>query len=149
MIERTFAMIKPDSVVRGLIGEIIQRLERKGLKIVGMKMIQISEGQADRLYEVHKEKPFFKELVSFIRSAPVVVLAIEGESAVSVMRRIIGATDSKEAMPGTVRGDLSCSKSMNAIHASDSPENAKRELSIFFTESEMLRYSRLDESWVC
>lgn len=149
MIERTFAMIKPDSVVRGLIGEIIQRLERKGLKIVGMKMIQISEGQADRLYEVHKEKPFFKDLVSFIRSAPVVVLAIEGESAVSVMRRLIGATDSKEAMPGTVRGDLSCSKSMNAIHASDSPENAKRELSIFFAESEVLRYSRLDEAWVC
>lgn len=148
MIERTFAMIKPDSVVRGLIGEIIRRLERKGLKIVGMKMIQISEEQADRLYEVHKGKPFFKELVSFIRSAPVVVLAIEGESAVSVMRRTIGATDAKEAQPGTVRGDLSCSKSMNAIHASDSLENAERELSIFFAGPELLAYSRLDEAWV-
>ncbi|MDI9644304.1 MAG: nucleoside-diphosphate kinase [Candidatus Verstraetearchaeota archaeon] len=149
MIERTFSMIKPDSVLRGLAGEIISRIERKGLKIVGLKMIAVSEEQASRLYAVHKEKPFYKELVSFIRSAPVIVIAIEGESAVSVMRRLIGSTDSKEAAPGTVRGDFSCSKSMNLIHASDSVENAQNELSIFFTEAELMKYERLDAKWVC
>ncbi len=148
MIERTFVMIKPDSVVRGLAGEVLSRLERKGLKIVGMKMIRMSEDQASRLYAPHLGKPFFNDLVKFIRSAPVVVLALEGENAVAVVRRIIGSTDSKEAAPGTVRGDFSCSKSMNVIHASDSPENAQRELAIFFSEDEVMKYSRLDEAWV-
>ena len=148
MIERTFSMIKPDSVVRGLIGEVIARIERKGLKIVGMKMIQVSEVNADRLYAVHEEKPFFKDLVGFIRSAPVVVMAIEGDSAVAVLRRVIGSTDAKEAAPGTVRGDFSCSKSMNVIHASDSSENAQKELSIFFEESELIKYTRVDANWV-
>ncbi|MDD1776353.1 MAG: nucleoside-diphosphate kinase [Candidatus Methanomethylicus sp.] len=149
MIERTFVMIKPDSIVRGLIGEVLGRLEKKGLKIVGMRMIHMSEAQANNLYAVHLEKPFFKDLVGFIRSAPVVVLAVEGESVVTVVRRVIGATDAKEALPGTVRGDLSCSKSMNVIHASDSLENAQKELSIFFTDSDLMKYSRLDANWVC
>lgn len=149
MIERTFSMIKPDSILRGLAGEVISRVERKGLKIVGLKMIRVSEEQASRLYAVHREKPFYEELVSFIRSAPVVVMAIEGEAAVSVMRRLIGSTDSKEAAPGTMRGDLSCSKSMNVIHASDSYENAQKELSIFFTDDELMKYERLDAKWVC
>lgn len=148
MIEKTFVMIKPDAVVRGLIGEVISRLERKGLKIVGMRMIRMSEEEASSLYSVHKGKPFYDDLIRFIRSAPVVVMAIEGESAVSVVRRLIGPTDSKEAPPGTVRGDLSCSKSMNVIHASDSLDNAQRELSIFFKDSDLLRYSRLDENLV-
>lgn len=148
MIERTFVMIKPDAVVRGLVGEVISRLERKGLKIVGMRMIKMSEEEASSLYSVHKGKPFYGDLINFIRSAPVVVMAIEGESAVSVVRRLIGPTDSKEAPPGTVRGDFSCSKSMNIIHASDSLDNAQRELSIFFKDSEVLRYSRLDEALV-
>ncbi|MDH5811552.1 MAG: nucleoside-diphosphate kinase [Candidatus Methanomethylicaceae archaeon] len=148
MIERTFVMIKPDAVVRGLVGEVISRLERKGLKIVGMRMIKMSEEEASSLYSVHKGKPFYGDLINFIRSAPVVVMAIEGESAVSVVRRLIGPTDSKEAPPGTIRGDFSCSKSMNVIHASDSLDNAQRELSIFFKDSEVLRYSRLDESLV-
>ncbi|MGC8936061.1 MAG: nucleoside-diphosphate kinase [Candidatus Methanomethylicaceae archaeon] len=148
MIEKTFVMIKPDAVVRGLIGEVISRLERKGLKIVGMRMIRMSEEEASSLYSVHKGKPFYDDLIRFIRSAPVVVMAIEGESAVSVVRRLIGPTDSKEAPPGTVRGDLSCSKSMNVIHASDSLDNAQRELSIFFKDSDLLRYSRLDENCV-
>ncbi len=148
MIERTFVMIKPDSVVRGLIGQVLQRLERKGLKVVGMRMIHMSMDQAGKLYAVHKEKPFFTDLVGFIRSAPVVVLVIEGESAVAVVRRVIGATDSKEAQPGTVRGDFSCSKSMNVIHASDSVENAQKELSIFFGEKDLMNYSRLDANWV-
>jgi len=148
MIERTFVMIKPDAVLRGLVGEVISRLERKGLKIVGMRMINISEDEASSLYSVHKGKPFYNDLINFIRSAPVVVMAIEGESAVSVVRRLIGPTDSKEAPPGTVRGDLSCSRSMNIIHASDSLDSAQRELSIFFRDSELLKYSRLDESLV-
>ncbi|NHV60063.1 MAG: nucleoside-diphosphate kinase [Candidatus Verstraetearchaeota archaeon] len=148
MIERTFVMIKPDAVFRGLVGEVISRLERKGLKIVGMRMIKMSEEEASSLYSVHKGKPFYEDLIRFIRSAPVVVMAIEGESAISVVRRLIGPTDSKEAPPGTVRGDFSCSKSMNIIHASDSLDNAQRELSIFFKDSEVLSYSRLDESLV-
>lgn len=141
-------MIKPDAVLRGLIGEIISRIERKGLKIVGMKMIKLSEEEASKLYEVHRDKPFYNDLIKFIRSAPVVVMAIEGESAISIMRKIIGPTDSKEAPPGTIRGDFSCSKSMNVIHASDSLENAKKELSIFFKENDLLNYSRLDEAFV-
>ncbi|MCQ5336841.1 MAG: nucleoside-diphosphate kinase [Candidatus Methanomethylicia archaeon] len=146
MIERTFVMIKPDAVVRGLIGEVISRIERKGLKIVGMRMIHLSREEAEELYSIHKDKPFFNELINFVTSAPVVVMAVEGESAVSVMRKIIGSTDSKDASPGTIRGDFSCSKSMNIIHASDSLESAKRELSIFFKD--FLKYSRVDENFV-
>ncbi len=146
MIERTFVMIKPDAVVRGIIGEVISRIERKGLKIVGMRMIHLSKEEAEELYSIHKDKPFFSELINFITSAPVVVMAVEGESAISVMRKIIGSTDSKEASPGTIRGDFSCSKSMNIIHASDSLESAKRELSIFFKD--FLKYSRVDENFV-
>ena len=148
MIEKTFVMIKPDSVVRGLIGKVISRIEGKGLKLIGARMIHMTEEQANRLYSVHNSKPFFGDLVSFIRSAPVVVMAVEGESAVTVVRRLIGATDSKEAAPGTVRGDLSCSKSMNVIHASDSLDNAQRELAIFFAPSDLVAYRRLDEAWV-
>lgn len=149
MIERTFVMIKPDSVVRGLIGEVLSRLERKGLKIVGLRLIHMSADEANSLYAVHKGKPFFNDLTAFIRSAPVVVMAVEGESAVAVVRRLIGSTDAKEATPGTVRGDLSCSKSMNVIHASDSLDNAKMELSLFFRDSDIIKYKRLDESHVC
>ncbi|MGA2574162.1 MAG: nucleoside-diphosphate kinase [Candidatus Methanomethylicaceae archaeon] len=149
MIERTFVMIKPDSVVRGLIGEVLSRLERKGLKIVGLRLIHMSADEANSLYAVHKGKPFFNDLTAFIRSAPVVVMAVEGESAVAVVRRLIGSTDAKEATPGTVRGDLSCSKSMNVIHASDSVDNAKMELSLFFRDSDIIKYKRLDESHVC
>lgn len=145
MIERTFVMIKPDAVLRGLIGEVISRLEHKGLKIVGMRMIKMSDEEASALYSVHKDKPFYNDLIRFIRSGPVVVMAVEGESAVSILRRIIGPTDSKEAPPGTLRGDFSCSKGMNIIHASDSLENAQKEISIFFKDSELLKYSRLDE----
>lgn len=147
MIERTFVMIKPDAVVRGLVGEVVSRIERKGLKLVGARMLSITEEEAKSLYSVHAGKPFFNDLVSFIRSAPVVVMAVEGESAVSVVRRLIGSTDSKEAPPGTVRGDFSCSKSMNIIHASDSLDSAQRELAIFFKKADLVSYTRLDEAW--
>ncbi|MBM5805394.1 MAG: nucleoside-diphosphate kinase [Candidatus Verstraetearchaeota archaeon] len=148
MIERTFVMLKPDTVVRGLMGEVLSRLEGKGLKIVGMRLSHMSEAQAKALYSAHQGKPFFNDLIKFVRSAPVVVMAVEGESAVSIIRLLIGSTDSKEALPGTVRGDLSCSKTMNIIHASDSLDSAQRELAIFFKESDLVKYSRLDATWV-
>ena len=148
MIERTFVMIKPDAVVRGLMGEIISRIEKKGLKIVAMKLHHLTEEEAKELYKPHEGKHFFNDLIEFVRSAPVVLMAVEGESAISVMRRLLGSTDAKEAAPGTIRGDLSCSKSMNLVHASDSPESASRELAIFFKEGDYLKYRRVDENWV-
>jgi len=148
LIERTLVMVKPDAVVRGLIGEIISRIERKGLKIVAMKMKFLGEEEARELYSPHIGKPFFEELIKFVRSAPVVLMVVEGESAISVMRRLLGSTDSKEANPGTIRGDFSCSKSMNLVHASDSEDSAKREIAIFFKDEDFLSYKRLDEGWV-
>ena len=141
-------MIKPDAVVRGLIGEILSRIERKGLKIIAMKMKLLSEEEARQLYLPHLDKPFFSELISFVKSAPVVLMVVEGKGSIAVMRRLLGPTDSKEASPGTIRGDFSCSKSMNLVHASDSEESAKREISIFFKEEDFLNYKRVDESWV-
>ncbi|MCD6409838.1 MAG: nucleoside-diphosphate kinase [Candidatus Verstraetearchaeota archaeon] len=147
-MERTFVMIKPDAVVRGLMGEIISRIEKKGLKIVAMKLHHLTEEEAKELYKPHEGKHFFNDLIEFVRSAPVVLMAVEGESAISVMRRLLGSTDAKEAAPGTIRGDFSCSKSMNLVHASDSPESASRELTIFFKEEDYLKYRRVDEDWV-
>jgi len=129
-------MIKPDAYERRLIGEIISRIERKGLRIIAMKMIRMSREQAEKLYAVHKEKPFFKDLVEFVTRGPVVVMAVEGESAVEVMRIMIGPTDGRKAPPGTIRGDFSLSIQENVIHASDSPETAEYELSIFFDEKD-------------
>ena len=135
-LQRTFVMIKPDAYERRLIGEIISRIERKGLRIIAMKMIRMSREQAEKLYAVHKEKPFFKDLVEFVTRGPVIVMAVEGESAVEVMRIMIGPTDGRKAPPGTIRGDFSLSIQENVIHASDSPETAEYELSIFFDEKD-------------
>ncbi|MEM0043181.1 MAG: nucleoside-diphosphate kinase [Sulfolobales archaeon] len=137
-VERTFVMIKPDGYSRGLVGEIISRIERKGLKIVGLKLIRMSEDQARKLYAVHREKPFYNDLVRFVTSAPVVVMVVKGESAVEVLRTMIGPTDGRKAPPGTIRGDFSLSIQENVIHASDSRENAEYELSIFFSEDELV-----------
>jgi len=133
--ERTFVMIKPDGVRRGLIGEIINRFERRGLKIVALKMVKMDRKTAELLYEEHKGKSFFEDLINYVTSGPVVCMVIEGEDAVQVVRRMIGNTDPKEAPPGTIRGDFALSKSENIIHASDSLEKAKREMSIFFDTS--------------
>jgi Nucleoside diphosphate kinase len=133
-VQRTFVMIKPDGVRRGLIGDIISRFERRGMKIVAMKMVKIDRALAERLYEEHKGKSFFEELISYVTSGPVVAMVIEADEAVSVVRKMIGATDPKEALPGTIRGDYALSKAENVIHASDSPEKASREISIFFKE---------------
>ncbi|MEL9969372.1 MAG: nucleoside-diphosphate kinase [Metallosphaera sp.] len=136
-VQKTFVMIKPDGVKRRLVGEIVARIERKGLNIVSMKMVKIDRNTAEKLYEEHKGKSFFNELVSYITSGPVVCMVIEGDEAVKVMRTLIGSTDPKEASPGTIRGDLAMSKGENVIHASDAEEKAKKEMSLFFSQNEL------------
>ena len=145
--ERTLVIIKPDAVERGLIGEVISRLERKGLKVVALKMLQVSDAQARALYRVHQGKPFHAPLLRFIRLAPVVVAALEGKAACAVVRRVVGATNSAEAEPGSIRGDLGVSHRFNLIHASDAPETAREELAIFFQPEEFLTYDRALEGW--
>jgi len=130
--ERTFVMLKPDTVRRKLIGRIIQRFEDKGLEIVEMKMLKIPKELAEKLYEEHKNKDFFKSLVDFITSGRVVVMVIEGENAISVVRKMIGKTNPLEAEMGTIRGDFGYSTPDNLVHASDSQESAKREMQLFF-----------------
>jgi len=131
-------MIKPDGVKRRLVGEIISRFEKRGFNIVAMKMVHIDRTTAERLYEEHKGKSFFEELINYITSGPVVCMVVEGEEAVTVVRKMIGNTDPKEAPPGTIRGDYALTKAENVIHASDSEEKAKREMSIFFVEREIV-----------
>ena len=143
--ERTFVFLKPESIMRGLIGEIVSRFERKGLLLIGAKLIQLTTDQARTLYQVHSGKPFFQELVSHVTSAPVFVMVWQGPNAVTIARNLIGATNPANAAPGTVRGDFALNVTPNAIHGSDSTENAKRELSIFFTEKELVNYSKPTE----
>jgi len=131
--------------MRGLIGEIVSRFERKGLLLVGAKLIQMSTDQAQTLYQVHSGKPFFQDLVSHVTSAPVFVMVWQGPNAVTIARNLIGATNPTNATPGTIRGDFAVNVTPNAIHGSDSTENAERELSIFFTEKELLSYSKPTE----
>lgn len=132
MVERTLVFIKPDGVKRQLVGEVLSRFERKGLLIKALECIQISSELSDKHYQEHVDKPFYPGLKEFITSGPVVVFVLEGESAVSVVRLMVGATDSAQALPGTIRGDLSLYKGENIIHASDSTESAKREIANFF-----------------
>ncbi len=138
VLERTFVMIKPDAVKRGLIGEIIRRFERKGLTIKALKMIKMTREQAENLYSPHKDKPFFKDLIMFATSGPVVVMIIEGDSAIDVVRLMIGATDARKAAPGTIRGDLANDIQENVVHASDSKESYEREHKIFFNSQEII-----------
>lgn len=138
VVERTFVMIKPDGVKRGLIGEIISRFERKGLRIKALKMKWLTREEAEKLYEVHKNKPFFEDLVNFVTSGPVVAMIIEGESAIEVVRLMIGPTDGRKATPGTIRGDFALDIGANVIHASDSKESYEREYKVFFTDNEIV-----------
>jgi nucleoside-diphosphate kinase len=130
--ERTFIMVKPDGVARGLVGDVISRFERKGLTLEQIRMLEIDEELARRHYEEHLEKPFFPELLEFITSGPVVAMEWSGESAITVSRGVMGATDPKQAAPGTIRGDLGLLVTHNIVHGSDGPESAARELEIFF-----------------
>jgi len=147
MIERTFVMLKPDAVQRGSVGEIISRIERKGLKIIALKMIRIDRRLAERQYEVHRGKHFFEELVEFVASSPVIVMVVEGEETIKVIRGMMGATNPFEAAPGTIRGDFGCDLTKNLIHGSDSPETAQREIALFFKEEELLEYDLTFSRW--
>ena len=147
-MERTFVMVKPDGVQRGLIGEVVSRIERKGMKIVAMKMLHITQETAERHYAEHREKPFFNALVDYITSGPVVAMVVEGKNAISVIRKLVGKTNPVEADPGTIRGDLAMDIGRNIVHASDSPESAEREIGIFFSSEEVIDYRKFDEIWV-
>ena len=147
-MEKTLVLLKPDAVQRGLCGEIIARLERTGLKIVGMKLMQVSEDLANRHYGEHVGKPFFDGLVGFITSGPIVAMAFEGNNAVSIVRKTLGATNPADSPPGSVRGDFGVDIGRNLAHGSDSPESAVRELGLFFREDELLSYGRATDSWI-
>lgn len=147
-MERTYVMAKPDAVSRQIVGEIIHRIERKGLKIVAMKMMHLDEDIANNHYGEHKEKPFFGKLVSFITSNPVVAMVVEGKDAVAVVRRLLGETDPNKSPPGTLRGDFGIDLGRNIVHASDSVESAVREIGIFFAPDEIMEYKRADEDWL-
>jgi len=148
MTEQSFVMIKPDAVLRRLMGTVLTRFEERGLKIVAAKMMEISEELAKEQYAEHKEKPFFKDLVSYITSAPVLAMVIEGDECISLIRKMIGATNPKEAYLGTIRGDYALETGRNIIHASDSSKSAEREISLFFEGSEICKYSLPDESLI-
>ena len=138
MAERTLVLIKPDAMERRLAGEILARLERRGLVIRGAKLVQVGRDLAERHYAEHTEKPFFGELVEFITSAPTLALVVEGESAISVVRTTMGATNPANAAPGTIRGDLALAMPDNLIHGSDSPESAEREIRLWFSDDELV-----------
>ena len=147
--EKTLVLIKPDGVQRGLIGEIITRFERKGLKLIGLKLLTLPKGKAEELYYPHHGKFFYDYLVQFMTSDPIVALAVEGNNAIELVRLINGATKPLESAPGSIRGDFSIDITHNVVHASDSPENAERELGILFDEGEILEYRRIDEAVLC
>ena len=147
-MERTLVLGKPDGVQRGLIGSIISRLEQRGLKLVGMKLMQVDDALARRHYEEHVDRPFFGGLVDFITSGPVVAMAWESNGAVEAVRATMGQTNPTTSPPGTIRGDLGLDIGRNLVHGSDSPESAQRELSLFFSESELLDYERANDRWI-
>ncbi|MCJ0964677.1 nucleoside-diphosphate kinase [Mammaliicoccus sciuri] len=147
-MERTFLMIKPDAVQRNLIGEVVSRLERKGLKLVAAKLFQASEELAKEHYAEHVEKPFFNDLVSFITSGPVFAMVVEGKNVVEVTRTLVGETNPTKAAPGTIRGDYCIDLGRNIIHGSDSNESAEREIGLWFDQSELNDYKLNNENWV-
>ncbi|MBT17863.1 MAG: nucleoside-diphosphate kinase [Dehalococcoidia bacterium] len=147
-MERTLCLLKPDAVQRGLVGKIIGRLENKGLKIVGTKMILMDINLAKIHYSAHVDKPFFAGMANFMTSSPILALALEGNNAVEVLRNIMGATDPQNADLGTIRADFAMSIGRNLVHGSDSAESAEKELGIFFKENEIFNYERDQEKWV-
>lgn len=147
-MERTLILVKPDGVQRGLIGEIVGRFERRGLKLIGMKFMQVSQELAEKHYAVHQGRPFYNGLIEYITSAPVVAMVWEGKDAIAAARATIGATNPVAANPGTIRGDLGMEVGRNLVHGSDSPENGEREASLFFAADEMVSWDRVSESWI-
>jgi nucleoside-diphosphate kinase len=147
-LERTLIILKPDAVQRGLIGQIIHRFERRGLRIIAMKFMQITRNLAERHYSVHKGKPFYDPLVNYITSGPVVVMILEGKNAIQIARNTMGATDPADAEPGTIRADFGVEIGRNLVHGSDGPETAAFEMSIFFDETETVSWRRDLEPWI-
>lgn len=148
MTERTLILVKPDGLQRLLVGRVLGRYEERGLKLVGLKLMQADRELAEQHYAVHREKPFFGGLLDFITSAPLVAIALEGPNAVAVTRAINGATRPHEAMPGTIRGDLALETAQNVVHASDSVETAAAELALWFKPEELLPYGREIDRWI-
>jgi nucleoside-diphosphate kinase len=147
-VEKTLIIIKPDGLERGLIGQIITRFEQRGLKIVGLKLLQVSAELARRHYAIHEGKPFFEPLIQYITSSPVVVMALEGPQAIQVARNTIGATKPVEATAGSIRGDFGLMVGRNLVHGSDSPENGAAEIALWFDESEIISYERSLDRWI-
>jgi nucleoside-diphosphate kinase len=147
-MEKTFLMVKPDGVQRGLIGEIVSRLEKKGFQLVGAKFMQVSKELAEQHYAEHKERPFFGELVDFITSGPVFAMVWQGENVIATARQMMGSTNPKDAQPGTIRGDFGLTVGKNVIHGSDSPESAEREIGLFFKVEELVSYNKLMNQWI-
>ena len=146
--ERTLVIVKPDAMQRGLIGEIIGRLERRGLKLEGLKLMQVDRALAERHYAEHEGKGFYESLLAYITASPVVVAVFAGTSAIGVVRSSVGKTNPAEAAPGTIRGDFALETGRNLIHASDSPASARREVGLFFTEGELVGYARDTDRWI-
>jgi nucleoside-diphosphate kinase len=147
-MEKTFLMVKPDGVQRNLVGDIVQRFEDKGFKLIGAKLMQVSNELAEEHYGEHKEKPFFGELVEFITSGPVFAMVWEGENVITTARNMMGATNPSEAAPSTIRGDYGITVGKNIIHGSDSPESAEREINLFFDEKELISYDKVNTTWI-
>ena len=147
-MERTLVLIKPDAMQRGLAGEILSRLERRGLRIVALRLFQMDEAMARRHYAEHEGKPIYEGLISYITACPIIAAVFEGSGAVEVVRKTIGVTNPAEAEPGTIRGDLALETGRNLIHGSDSPQSAKREIALFFREEELHSYARDVDRWL-
>lgn len=147
-MEKTLIILKPDTLQRGLAGRIITRFEEKGFQVLAMKLMQVPKELAEKHYAVHKEKPFYSRLVSYITSSPVLVMVLQANNAIAVSRKMMGATFGSKAEPGTIRGDFGLSNSFNLIHGSDSPEAAAFEIGLYFKPEDLLRYERAGETWI-
>lgn len=147
-MERTLVLVKPDGIQRGLTGEIISRFESSGMKLVGLKLMHVSDDLAHRHYAEHEGKPFFDGLVKYITSAPILAMCLEGPDAIAIARKLMGATRPNDAAPGTIRGDFGIDVSRNLVHGSANGEDAKREVSLFFGDDGLLSYSRSIDDWV-
>lgn len=147
-MERTLILVKPDGVQRSLIGDIISRFERRGLKLIGMKFIQMSKELAAQHYAVHEGRPFYEDLIEYITSGPVVAMVWEGKAAIEAARSTMGVTQPVKAAPGTIRGDYAMEIGRNLVHGSDSPENAEKEVRLFFAEEELVTWNRTVDAWI-
>ncbi len=147
-MERTLIIFKPDAMNRNLVGRILTRFEDKGLRIAGLKLQKSPREQVEKHYEVHKERPFYGALVDFMTAGPVIVAVLEGQGAINVVRKLLGATNGRDAEPGTIRGDYGMDQQYNLVHASDGPETATSEIALFFKPEELVNYERVTDCWI-